>query len=880
MSDEREYRKTFRRPGYHAGEVDAEFRFHLDARIAELIAGGLPPDAARTEALRRFGDVEETRRYCERTDRMREARMRRTDYLRQLGQDLAYALRTLRKAPGFTIVALLTLALGIGANTGVFSVVYGILLRPLPYGQSEQVTALTFQEGYSVSKSRLAMLRERQRAFDGIAAYSRWGTSLTGTGDPEILRGAVGTANLFEVLRARAAIGRVFHAGEDQPGNDGVVVLGHALWVQRFGADSSIVGRPVTMDGRQRVVIGVMPAGFDFPVHGTQFWTPTVLNPTDSSDYVAGYLLLVARMHQGTSVAAASADLRLVVDELRAANLGGFTDKDENSARALPIRDSLVGRLGPRLALLFGAAGLVLLIACANVANLLLARGVDRGREFAVRVSVGATRARLLRQVLTESVLLSLLGGLLGVAAARVVSGLIGGLIPADALGSDTTLLGLPAFAFTLGASLLVGVAFGIMPALRSSLADTSGALRTSRATRGRSTSRLMRGLVVAECAVAFVLAIAASLLVQSFTRLNAEDPGFQPEGVLSFRVEPPERSYSTPESQRELYDAMLQRLQATPGVTAAAAIQLLPLGDGNWNPSLLVEKRTLASDEQPPEIDWRVVTTGYLATMHIPLLRGRWFTDADRDGTPLVTVINEVTARRDFPGADPIGQRVRTFFEGRGNWATIIGVVGSTKDQSLAGPARPQMYRPFAQHPGTGMAVLVRGTGDPMALAEPARQAVWSVDHDIPIADVRPLERVVQTSIAEPRTLTLLFSYFGVLALLLGIVGIYGVVAYTVSQRAFEFGLRRAFGADGSDVVRLVLRDALGMAVLGVGVGVVASIGLGRFLGAQLYGVAPTDPVTYVVGAVILLAVAVASSLLPARRAVAADPTVAIRNG
>jgi predicted permease len=859
------------------GEVDQELHAHLQLSIDELIASGLPHAAAERQAAAAFGDFDAIAAECGAVRRQRHHQRERAELMHGVAQDIRFALRTIRRTPVFALVAVLTLALGIGTNAAVFSAVRAVLLKPLPFGNPDRLVAISLPKQQSFSKARLEEIRRRQRTLEEIAAYSRWGASLTGSGKPSLLRGAAGTADLFKVLEVSPILGRAFLPGEDRQGNDAVVVISHALWASRFGGDSSLVGQSLTFDGRQRTVVGVTAAGFDFPVSRAEFWLPTVVDST-ANDYGAGYLLLVGRLRAGVTPQRAQEDIRRVVATMRADNIGGFSADEEAGITVAPLRDILVGNVRRMLALLLVAAAFILSIACVNVANLLLVRAASRRREFAVRTAIGAGRSRLVRQLLTESLVLSLVSAVVGVASAHGFARVIGGLLPAELIGSDRVVVDGEVLVFAVSLSMAVGVAFGLVPALRVAGDDLLLALRSGHGAVFGGSRRMMSGLVVGEFALASVLAIGAALTVQSFWHLRAEDPGFRSSGVLELRVEPPGATYGTPDRQRVFLASVIARLRAIPGVNAVGAIHLLPLGGSNWSPELVIEGRPRSKDEKLPEVDWRVVTPGYFQTMAITLRRGRLFSDNDRGDAPSVTLINEALAKRDFAGEDPLGRRVRTFFEGKGNWTTIVGVVGSTKDQSLAGPARPQMYRPFEQNPMTGMVLLARTSLPPLTVAPAARDAVWSVDPNVPIDEVQTLDAVVASSIGQPRTMALLLGAFGLLGLLLGAIGIYGVTSYVVSRRTAELGLRMALGAQRVDVVRLVVLDATRLAAGGIALGLLLALGLSRLLRAQLYGVQPTDPWTFAVVAGGLLAVGIVAASAPARRAAGIDPVMALR--
>ncbi|HSA57537.1 MAG TPA: ABC transporter permease [Gemmatimonadaceae bacterium] len=865
-----------------AREVERELRAHLRLKEDELIARGMSRDEAAREARRAFGDERVVAGECVAVRTGRAASHARRERWRSVVQDARIAVHGFRRAPGFTAVVVVTLALGIGANTAIFSVIDAVVGRGVPYRDPARLMAPSLEENVSISKQRLELIRARQRSLTSVAGYSRWGLTLTGSGEAEQLQGAVVTADLFDALGVPAAIGRTFVDGEDRPGRSDVVVLGHGLWTERFGADSGILGRVLRLNGRPHAVVGVMPPGFAFPVAGARLWVPTTIVADSTDDYVSGYLLMVGRLRPGASRDASLADLRRVVRELAAERLAGFQPGDESTVRIVPLGDVLVGDVGRVLFLLLAAVAFVLLIACVNVANLLLARASARGREFAVRASLGAGRGRLVRQALTESVLLAVAGGAAGVLLALGLIHAFAASVPANSPGAATIGLDLRVLLFALGLSLTVGIVFGLAPALQLARGAPGDVLREGGrgGTMGAHRYRLMRSLVVGEVALAVVLAIGAGLALESFRRLQGEHPGFRAEGVLSFSVTIDATRYPSPESQAQFFDDLFDRLGAVPGTREVGAIHLLPLAGGNWNPSLVIEGRPLPEGATPREVDWRLVTPGYFRTMEIPLLAGRVFEETDQMGTPPVAVINRALADRYFRGENPIGQRVRTFFEGRGNPATIVGVVGDTKDQALAGATRPQIYRSFWQRPQTWMSVLVRTAGSPSSIAPAVRETMRALDPNAPVTDVRRLIDVVASSIAQPRLMMWLLGLFGALAVGLGAIGIYGVMSYVVQQRTPEIGVRMALGARPLDIRRLVLGDALRLAGIGLGLGVLGALALTRFLATQLYEVSVRDPAVYAACLVLLAGIAAAASWLPARRAARSQPTDLLRVG
>lgn len=794
-------------------------------------------------------------------------------------QDLRHALRTLRRSPGFTLVAALTLALGIGINTTIFSGISALLLRPLPYAHAERV--VDFRPGgpnQPASKATLVELRERLRSFDAIASYNSWTFTLTGDGEAERLPAVRATGNLFDVLGASPLLGRMLLPADSVPGAERVVVLSHGFWQRRLGGDPGVVGRTLQLNegstGGPTRVVGVMPPGFAFPTAAEELWAPNPLDPA-GPDYQTVYLELVGRLAPGVDVAAAEREIGATVAALCAANAACNPSTLERP-RVLPLREALVGPVRPILLLLLGAVGFVLLIACANVANLLLTRAATRERELAIRTALGAGRARIARQLLTESLAIAAVGGALGVLAAVWGSGLLRTALPTALVGAADIGVDLRVLVFAAAAVVLAAVLAGVFPAVGATRASLHAAL-LDRGGAGaqRARRRALGALVVVEFALALVLAIGAGLMIRTFANLSAEDPGFARAGVVSLRVSPPARYDAT--ANLELWRELLDRVAALPGVESAGAIHLLPLGIGNWGNPLIIEGRPLPDGEPPRAIDWRSTTPGYFETLRIPLLRGRLFTSREHEARERVVLLNAMAAARYFPNEDPLGHRVRTpTFEGE-EWATVVGVVGDTKDQTLAGPARPQMYRLHAPFTA-GMTLMVRAAGDPLQLAGPIRDIVRTIDGDIAVGDVQLLEQVVAASIAQPRLLTGLLLGFGVLALLLGAVGLYGVMAYGTVQRTREFGVRLALGARAGEVLGLVARDAVRLAGIGVGVGLAGALALTRLLESQLYGVEPIDPIVFAGAAVLLAVVALAAALAPALRAAHTDPMQALR--
>jgi predicted permease len=658
------------------------------------------------------------------------------------------------------------------------------------------------------------------------------------------------------------------------------VILSDGLWRRQFSGDASIIGRRILLSGVARTVVGVMPPSFEFPGRGADCWAPVTFDLANAQDYEAGYLVMLGRLKPGISIERARTDVASVGRALREAFPDRYDRTFGSNIAVEPLHDAMIGRTGRMLVLLFAAVGLVLLTACVNVTNLLLARATSRQREIAVRTSLGAPRARVVRQLLTESIVLGLLGGLAGLVVAWWLSRLIAGLLPSNLPMVGSALLDVRVLAFSLGVTLLVGVGFGLVPAFRATRSDLSSTLRDSArgSTAGPAARRVMESLIVIELALGLVLAVGGLLTLRSFWKLRSEDPGFRAERVLTLSIAPPDAKYDSAHKRRAFLDAVLEREAALPGVISVGGVHLQPLGGSNWNPELVIEGRAHAPGDALPEVDWRVATPGYFRTMGIPLLRGRLFDASDRPDGPRVGVITAALAQRDFPAEDPIGKRVYTFFEGKDQWVTIIGVVGDMKDQSLARPARPQLYRPFAQQPLTSMTLMLRTDGDPVRLATAARAAVWEVDADVPIYSLEPLQDLVDASLGQPRLVMILLGLFGLLAVSLGAVGLYGVMSYAVAARTHELGVRLALGASGTQICRLVMVDGLRLAAIGIALGAVAAYGSVQALRAYLYDLEPSDPLTFAIVAVSLGLVALAASWVPARRAMRVDAVTLLR--
>ncbi len=791
--------------------------------------------------------------------------------------DLRFAFRMLVKSPGFTVVAVIALALGVGANTAIFSVVNSALIRPLPFKDPDRL-ALVWTQKYNtnVSKAEFVELKNNIQSVEDMAAYSGWSFTLTGLNEPLQVSGARATAAFFSLLGADAALGRAFAPDEDQPGQDRVIVLSHGFWERRFGSDPNVTGRQVTLDGESHTIIGVMPPSFNFPDGERDIWVPAAINPGNEDDYTAGYLTVLARLKPGVSVEQAQAEVSSIAQNAREKFPRAPNDYGTQAA-VRSLRNEIVGDFGLTAFVLLGAVGFVLLIACANVANLQLARMASRQKEIAIRSALGARRSRVIRQLLTESVLLSLVGGAAGLILALWGTSSLVSILPEDTPRLSEVKIDGWVLGFSIAVSLMTGLIFGLAPALQASRPDLNSTLKegSGRATVG---GRMRNTLVVAEVALVLILLIGAGLLIKSFWRLQQVDPGFRAEQVLSAQLAPPASKYEEDSRKRAFYHEVVNRIQSLPGVEAVGAIHLLPMGKSNWNPGLRIEDHPLPEGSRLSNVDWRLVTSDYFHAMGIPLLKGRFFTESDNEDAPRVTIINEVIATRYWPDEDPIGKRIRSGFEGR-NWVTVVGVVKGVKHHGLDSETRLEMYRPYDQAPfPTSMTVMARTTGDATALAASIRSAVWSIDSDVPVTDIQPMTSVVSKSLSPQRSTMLLLLIFASVAMTLGAVGIYGVISYTVSQRTREIGIRSAMGAQAQDVVRLVVGRGLKLTLAGVVIGIAGAIALTRVMESLLFGVSATDPVTFVAVSLILILVALGACFVPARRATKVDPMVALR--
>jgi putative ABC transport system permease protein len=796
----------------------------------------------------------------------------------RLIQDLRYALRTFIRQPIITVTAIAALALGIGANTAVFSVVYGVLLKPLPYPEPEALIyvhdsfpAVRFA---SVGFAKYVALRERNRTLDALGAMAPIGLTLTGAGaEPEQVGGSRVSVDLFKAMRVEPLHGRWFTSDEDQPGGAPVIVLSHALWMRRFGADPRVVGTAIAVDGQARTVTGVMPPGFTYPGR-TEAWVPLALSEATAGS--GNFMRLVGRMRPGTSIEQARADLEAVT--------AAFNEERglKRGILVWPLHELMVDSSRRTLLVLQGAVAFVLLIACANVANLLLARSVARRRELAIRTALGAARWRIVRQLLTESVLLAIVGAGTGLVLAGWLLRLFKALAPATFPRAASLEIDSSVLVFTVAVAVLTGLLFGVAPARRGIRTDPNDALRDASG-RGASSAGgrgASRTLVVAEVSLAVVLVVGAALMVKSLVRLQQQETGFRAENAVTFELNLPTARYENEKSVTAAYERIIDEFRSVPGVQAVGAINHVPLVRFGFNGAIVIEGQPPQPLDKAPVVEFRVVTPGYFEAMGVPVREGRGLTAQDTAAGKPVVLINEAMARQFWPKQSPLGARFRPPFAAADSpWYEIVGVVGDVRSWTLRTPPVPECYSPHAQSPAPGLSPVIRTGSVPIENVLPAiRQRIAAVDPALPLVRVQTLTRVVEQAAGDSRLSSVLTTVFALLAALLATVGIYSVISYSVAQRHREIGIRVALGADGRRITRLVLGEGLLLAGIGVAIGSVASLGLTRTLGTMLYEVSPTDPAVLVGTIAGVVLVALAASYIPARRATRVDPAIALR--
>jgi predicted permease len=864
------------------GDLSEEIQEHLEEKIEELVAGGMSRKEASAAARRAFGNVSLTE------ESSRE--VWRWPFMEGIFMDLRYAVRTLGKNPGFTAVAVLTLALGIGANTAIFSVVYAMLLKPLPYANSKQlfnVFQVKPQEGITGtgwSYLNFIEMRDQNRVFTEMAGSQHHQLTLTGRGEPSVVNTSVVTPELFSLFNERPLAGRVFSSDDGKPGAAPVVLLSEALWRGYFRADPNIIGSSINLDKRSFTVIGIIPARFRFPVvtESEQLWIPLVQDPLFGSFMTrrtGHWLQVTGRLKPGFSMAQAQAEVNALGARLARefpAENGGW------KIRMVPLQQMIVGNVKSALLVLLGAVALVLLIACANIANLLLTRATSRAREIAVRATLGAGRTRIVRQLLTESAVLGLLGGVTGIVLAFWGVNSLSSLLPpnlpvVNAIRVDSFVLG-----FALLLSAIASCGFGLAPAFLMAKSDLQASLREGDVRSGASArSRRARGFLAAgQIALAMVLLVAAGLLLRSFSKLVSVSPGFDVQHIVKADISLPRFQYATPQQWITFSDELLARIQAEPGLQESAVVVPRPIADGNVNLAFNILGNPPLSAGTSRLANYVSASPDYLRVMGIPLLAGRFFNQRDTLSTPRVSVISKAMARTYFPNQDPIGKRlIFGFPPDSGVVREIVGIVGDVRDVGLGADPGPMMYVPYAQAPFWGANLVVRSTLSLSSVADAIRREVRKMDKDLPVTDIAKMPDIIEASVAEPKFRTFLLAVFAAMALVLAAIGIFGVISYSVSCRTREIGIRVALGGSRGVILRMVARETLLLALTGLGFGIPCALAASRLLGHMLFGVSADDPTTLLTVAFSLVIVAVLAGYVPVRRAMRVDPTVALRH-
>jgi predicted permease len=793
-------------------------------------------------------------------------------------QDLRYAFRRIIKSPKVSLVVIVTLALGIGANTAIFSIVNGILLRPLPYPEADRLIRIWPELAYP--KGVLLVLRGETKSLKDVAAYTTDSSfSITGDGDPVRVDGSQVSANLFSMLEITTVAGRTFREGEDLAGQDDVVILSHALWASRYGKNPGLIGKQIVVETVPRRVVGIMPAGFQFPGPGVHLWIPVSINKKDSVDlWGLNSMRLLGRLRPGFNEAQAQAELAAFIPRIRVLFPWVMPKSWNDNATVVSLQSLLVGNVRLILLVLFGAVLLVLLVACANIANLLLTSAIAREKEVAVRLALGAGRGRIVQQLITESLLLALLGGAMGLAFAAAGIHFLKSALPASMPRLNEAGLDIHVLAFTFIIAVVTGILFGIFPAMRISSLAVNGSLKASghRTGIGLRRQRLSSVLAVAEIAVAMVLVTASGLMAKTLWELSRVDLGFQPVRVITARVSPADCRCKLPGWSVHFYDEVLQRIQTLPGVQNVAASSELPLSGMAIEQPINLMDQPLSPGNSPPNVWQHIVTTEYFKTMDISLLAGRQFVDTDREGQPLVAIINQELAERLWPNQNPVGKQIKPVWQKE--WRTVVGVVRNVHGDALSKGPGMEMYFPFAQNPRAAMALLVRTRAGARLDAADFRNVVGAVDRDVPVDDLRPMEQVISDSIAAPRSTTWMLGAFAMLALALGVLGIYSVISQMVNLRTREIGVRIACGARIDQILYLILGKAVLLTLIGVASGILGSlIGL-RALRSLLFGVSVTDSFTFFLVSLVLTAISLLASYIPAHRATKLDPVIALR--
>ena len=871
-----------------ADEVDAEFAFHVEMRTREYIARGLDQEAARAKAVSRFGDIQRVNTTCRRIGEGRERDMRRAEWIHELAQDARYALRQLARMPAFTTVSALTLAIGIGATTAIFSIVHAVVLRPLPFAEPDRLVRVYANrrgDDASATAANFIAWRERAKSFTYIVPVEyRNFTLITGDRPAEQVTGARVSADFFPALETPMRLGRPFSKDEDQPGRANVAVLNERFWQSRFNSDPGIIGRTVRLNALDLVIIGVAPAAFDVMSADANVWVPIAFTAEERADSRKGYLDVFARLAPGVSIAQAQSEMTGIAKRLETE----LEESRETGVRVASLTDVYVGEYKSRLFILLGAVGLVLLIACVNVANLLLARGAARGKEIAIRAALGAGRGRVLRQLLTESVVLAVVGGTIGIVLAFWAVRFLKATAPSEVRRLDQAGLDWQTLAFALGATLVSSIVFGIVPALRTARPDLQGSLREGgRGSGAVARDRVRQLLVAAEVSLSLMLLVGAGLLIRSGILLQRVEPGFATTRVFSAWLALPPTQYESVESVRLAYDRIVTEVRAVPGVESAAGVTVLPMTGMSAQANFIPEGK----GEDPSNsiaFNFRIATPGVFRTFGIPVKQGRDFDDRDVASGPCSVIVNETAARKGWPNEQAIGKRIPGMrgAGGERTMCSIVGIVGDAHDDGLHEPVRPQLYFAAAQTPAAlwnamqrSMFIIARTTGEPGAMSKQLQAAVARVDPLLPLFNIRSMEERLSESLATGRFNTMLLTALGVIGLLLAAVGIYGVVAYFVTQRTGEIGLRMALGATPGRVLSLVVGQGMRPVILGIVVGGALAVVASRLLTSLVFGIGTTDPLTFALVPLVLAVVALAASVVPARRAIRVEPTKALHS-
>lgn len=870
------WQRYFRRKHWDR-ERSRELDSYIDAETAENIMRGMPPDDAHYAARRKLGNMTQVREEI--------YRMNSLGFLEMLWQDLRYAGRMLRRNPGFTALAVLSLAVGIGGNAAIFSIVSGVLIRPLPYRNPGRLVDVPFY----YPPGAIVDFQQWSRTMDLAAVSPGIQLNLTGQGEAIRLAGNAVSANCFSVLGAGADLGRVFRAGEDRPGEDSLVILSHALWQEKFSSDADVIGKVISLGGTNRRIIGVMPPGFSFPDSTTRFWIPLHLDPRDANGYWgSNFMTMIGRLRPGATIQEAKSEIRSMTTHVITVFPYPMGRDWNSDASVIPLQSLLVENVRGKLIILQCAIGLVLLIACVNVASLLLARATSRQKEIALRAALGAAPGRIVRQLLTESVALGLAGGALGLVLAFAAFSELKVMLTAGAAPWANVQLGWPMLGFVTALSIITGLAFGLAPALAARRTDLAGTLKTGGRRSAGGGARLRSVLIAGEVALAVVLAISAGLLIKSLWLLTGANPGFQPQRILTLRVSPNDSLCAKRDACIALYNELLGRVKEIPGVARVAAANAVPLGEETTALAPVdLEGHPRNPKQNAAPLLWAgAVTPGYFRDLQIPIVNGRAFRDTDNTKSAPVVIVSAATARRYWPGQNPIGKHLKPVWNTV--WRTVVGVAGNVRQYDLAGRGQNGVtgafYMPYPQSTNiqmqlpTSMILIVRTAADPAQIAGRIRALVRDLNPNVPVSEVRTLESLVTESTQQSRSMMWLFACFAGVALLLSAIGAYGVVSYSTAQRTFEIGIRMALGATKGRIFAMVLRQSLLLVLAGLLTGIAASLALGRMLTAFLYGITAADPLTYLAVCALLIAIAVVAGFVPARRAASVDPLKALR--